>query len=273
MENKEPWEFSFRVEDVKLVHYQDAESGYNYSAYRSGRRTWGLVCVLEGSGVWNFQDGTRKNLLAGTATLLPPTAAYHFVVPSTAEHCLHYTINFTLCAQPLFWPEKDKPITVALPQLGQIQKYLDRSFLAWQEKAPGYRFFVLSELYRILHEIMLTYFKQKNSPADFRRLAPALEYMTGHLFEKIKLETLAQLCGLSVTHFRRLFNDIFSMPPIHYLNNIRLEHTIDLLQVPGYTVAQVAEMCGMADESYFIRFFRERTGITPLQYQKQHGLL
>ena len=42
-----------------------------------------------------------------------------------------------------------------------------------------------------------------------------------------------------------------------------------LLHHTAMPVAEVAEQLGFATPSFFIRFFRQQTGQTPLQYRKQ----
>lgn len=42
-----------------------------------------------------------------------------------------------------------------------------------------------------------------------------------------------------------------------------------LLHHTAMPVAEVAEKLGFATPSFFIRFFRQQTGHTPLQYRKQ----
>ena len=42
-----------------------------------------------------------------------------------------------------------------------------------------------------------------------------------------------------------------------------------LLHHTAMSVAEVSEKLGFATPSFFIRFFRQQTGQTPLQYRKQ----
>ena len=49
---------------------------------------------------------------------------------------------------------------------------------------------------------------------------------------------------------------------------VRMEKACELLKMGKKSVAQVAEMVGYEDESYFGRVFKKHTGLTPAQYKK-----
>lgn len=53
-----------------------------------------------------------------------------------------------------------------------------------------------------------------------------------------------------------------------YLNNLRLDHAVRLLQEhPDYTLATIAAECGIPNPQTFYRLFRQRFGMTPSEYR------
>jgi AraC-like DNA-binding protein len=50
---------------------------------------------------------------------------------------------------------------------------------------------------------------------------------------------------------------------------MRLNFAKDYLSCGYYTVAEVAKKCGFEDASYFVRFFKKKTGCTPNEFKKQ----
>ena len=58
------------------------------------------------------------------------------------------------------------------------------------------------------------------------RLQPALDWMVAHDGEKSSLKELAELTGLSVTHFRRLFAATFNETPAKYALRLRLNRAV-----------------------------------------------
>ena len=49
----------------------------------------------------------------------------------------------------------------------------------------------------------------------------------------------------------------------------RIQFATELLKNPEIPIEKVAEMCGYASASYFIRQFKEQTGSTPSQFRKK----
>ncbi|MBR1932403.1 MAG: AraC family transcriptional regulator [Prevotella sp.] len=49
--------------------------------------------------------------------------------------------------------------------------------------------------------------------------------------------------------------------------------TFKLLAHPEWGFEAVADYCGFNSREYFHRIFKEHQGMTPAQYQKQHGVI
>ena len=54
-----------------------------------------------------------------------------------------------------------------------------------------------------------------------------------------------------------------------YCNDLKLEYARALLGREDYPITSVALDAGYNDVSYFIQKFKEKFGITPLQYRKR----
>jgi iron complex transport system substrate-binding protein len=77
------------------------------------------------------------------------------------------------------------------------------------------------------------------------------------------LEELAQVSAMSVGHFRREWKRLYGDSPLQYRDSIRLYYAKEYLQSGYCTVAEAAEQCGFSDVSYFVRFYKKKTGTTP----------
>ena len=101
-------------------------------------------------------------------------------------------------------------------------------------------------------------------------LFPAIEYIHDHFTgEKLSVEMLSSLCGISSVYFRRLFTVKFGVSPVRYINDLRLSRAKELILSEQYTVEEAARLSGFEDESYFCRFFKKETGMTPSEYRMQ----
>ncbi|MBQ6892270.1 MAG: helix-turn-helix transcriptional regulator, partial [Clostridia bacterium] len=95
---------------------------------------------------------------------------------------------------------------------------------------------------------------------------PALVYIDAHLDQRIGLEEMAALCGLSCSYFSRVFCRDVGEGFRDYLNRRRIEEAKALLEKPGATVSQVSDRLGFTDISYFVKVFKKYEGITPKSY-------
>ena len=106
------------------------------------------------------------------------------------------------------------------------------------------------------------------SGADMMTIKPAIEYIENHYAEELKAEVLAQVCNLSETHFRRQFVEIINMPPMDYLNLVRIQNACELMKKTDTSMEYVATECGFGNVSTFNRNFKKFLGTSPYQWKK-----
>ncbi len=75
--------------------------------------------------------------------------------------------------------------------------------------------------------------------------------------------------SLTAHHFRRLFKMVAGMPPQQFLIHCRLELAATLLAGSPLSISAVAEHCGIGNEFYFSRLFKEKYQLSPLRYRRE----
>src|SRR5580692_3889234 len=106
------------------------------------------------------------------------------------------------------------------------------------------------------------------SPAVTRRIC---DYIEGHLDEKMRLDGLAALAGLSTDHFARAFHQSVGVPPHTYLLRRRLEQVEQMLRETHAPLSEIALATGFSDQSHLARHFRRWAGMSPRQVRWTEG--
>ena len=94
----------------------------------------------------------------------------------------------------------------------------------------------------------------------------ARQYLDDAPEEKISLEALARLCGLSRFQLIRGFARATGITPHAYLIQSRVRLARRLL-MEGHSLADTAFMAGFADQSHLTRAFQKQFAVTPGSYQ------
>ncbi len=106
-----------------------------------------------------------------------------------------------------------------------------------------------------------------NKPSKLFPLKPALEYILDHYMEPCDTETLASMCHLSQTHFRRLFLSSMDATPLQFVISTRIYQACILLANTNEPVLSIAQAVGMPSASSFNRNFQQVVGMSPRQYR------
>lgn len=104
--------------------------------------------------------------------------------------------------------------------------------------------------------------------AYFGDLQKAIEYVDDHFVGEITAAKLADLAGLSVPHFNRLFRKLLRLSPMEYVLSLRIQEAQRLLATTPATMSEIAAEIGFYDQSHFTKRFRKIAGMTPLAYRR-----
>jgi transcriptional regulator GlxA family with amidase domain len=94
-----------------------------------------------------------------------------------------------------------------------------------------------------------------------------LEYIVTHLNENITNDALAEVAGLSVCHFARMFKQTVGVSPHRYVLQSRVEWARELLAGTDMPLSEIAIVTGFSDQSHYTRWFREIIGVTPSSFR------
>lgn len=90
-----------------------------------------------------------------------------------------------------------------------------------------------------------------------------VEKVTKHYPKAKNTGHLADLCGYSVSTFRRLFREEFSTTPHEWLKGLRKDKVRMLLTETDLPLLEVAEVCGFVSQSYLTEFCQMNFGASP----------
>lgn len=143
-------------------------------------------------------------------------------------------------------------------------------------KRPHYTESVKGMLYALVIEIVRAseqYVAKTEPEAGARKLSgvaqitAALDYVRMEYVHPIRVEELAQVCHMSETHFRRVFEACMNMPPVDYINLVRIQNACDLMKKSNDSMDVVAQKVGFTTTSTFNRNFKKFLNTSPYQWK------
>ena len=101
---------------------------------------------------------------------------------------------------------------------------------------------------------------------DFQDL---LDHIDEHYSEDLTLEHAADMLHFSPSHFSKTFKKLMGMNYVTYVNMVRIEHAVQLLNGSKHRMTDIALECGFSNIRSFNRVFKEITGYTPSKFTTQ----
>lgn len=143
-----------------------------------------------------------------------------------------------------------------------------RIFSVWVAKNDGYYFECMSLIYKIFAEMQKeNYFPEKK----YQKILPAINHINEYFLDKkISIPFLAQKCQISEAYLKKLFIQKFSVSPVKYIVQLKINHACDLLLSGLYSVTQTANLCGYENVHFFSRQFKNYIGISPTEFRKKY---
>ena len=258
-------EFDFEIIAVIEQFWDDIRGWTEFM--HTPRNSSALLMVVSDTTV-RYTDNSGDTFTAdnGDVIYCPFGGKYKFEVISPPDSGRFGKVK-TLCINfNMICPDKKiitlsrKPIKLVNFKSVQLEKdFFDVSKYALKPMVRQYK------LYKILKTVIDIY---SSSSENVSLLRQAVKYTEEHYAENYKMSLLAEKFNLSESHFRKLFKEFTGLSPVEYRNQLRIEHSKELLTQSTASVSEVALDEGIEDQFYLSRIFKESEGISPLQYKK-----
>lgn len=101
----------------------------------------------------------------------------------------------------------------------------------------------------------------------------AVEYMTYHYDEKLKINDLADFIGINRSYLTSSFKKHMGCSPQEFLINLRVEKAKSLLKKTDMSINAVANAVGYPDQLAFSKVFKQHCGMSPRMYKEEKSEL
>ena len=96
----------------------------------------------------------------------------------------------------------------------------------------------------------------------------SLKYIEKHYQEPMSVMDISRALGTSTSYLSRIFKESTGETIIRTINNKRIEKAKAYLKETDLKVYEVADILGFENVTYFSRFFKKHTGVSPKDYKE-----
>ncbi len=100
-------------------------------------------------------------------------------------------------------------------------------------------------------------------------LLAAMSHARSYLHQPLQVADLARIADCTPDHLNRLFRQHYGLRAHEWLERLRIQHAIHLLDVSLMRVQDIAGAVGYPDAALFSTVFRRVTGISPSAYRQR----
>ena len=97
----------------------------------------------------------------------------------------------------------------------------------------------------------------------------AADYIARNLDGNLSLKTLCGVFGVSKNVLYQSFRTVFDCTVTEFIMTSRINRAKELLRDKELSIREAAEKTGIADQAYFCRLFKRKTGMTPLKWREE----
>ncbi len=280
---------------INVGHIRYASGWVN--KYHHARNT--LFFVNSGKFIYTFPNKRQVTLTAGTHLLVPADIPYKV---TATEDCDYYFISFETSEkitevleqetadilniqsekqrvahfEPYNCPPDNYVYLSESASHGSAYNKLQYQISRCSNFRYGYSPLDRLRLLNAFHNLLLVLGEETSEQLlDMKHLSPTLLKLIRHIEENytspLSLQLLSDRFSLSKQYIMRLFREQFGVTVTHYINEIRLRKSLELLTFHSLSISEVAYAVGFSSIFYFDRLFKNTYSITPSEYQEAHS--
>lgn len=224
-----------------------------------------LLHTFHGSGKLQYRG--REYTLEENSIILINCMEPHTYFPTSDNDWSFYFIHFGgLQSTQLFEHIYELGEGCLFPSNSIIENDLRKCIQCCKEKDSASEVLLSKLLSNILHELILNIRQNEQD-----QISLICDYIADNYTQPLTTCMLAEISGFSRCYFATLFKKYTGTTLHDYLLCCRLDKAKLLLLENRLTVAEIAEKTGFGDTGTFIRAFKKKENLTPLQFRKSLG--
>ena len=243
--------FFYELKEDRMEIYEKASVHYPPHIHKS------IECIYVTDGTLELGIGeTLYHMETGDFGIVFPNVIHHYQVFGSPDSRAFYF----LAPPALTGVHPDIPYA-----LNRLYESAD-SMRDSQQTATLQQAFTLIILARSFPLLALC---QRKEQPGHNIIYDTVSYMAAHFTEDISLTKMAQDLGYSPFALSRVFSQTFHTNFNRYLNELRLNTALNLLENPEETITDAALSAGFSSLRTFNRVFGERFHMPPREYRKE----
>ncbi len=149
----------------------------------------------------------------------------------------------------------------------EVERLIAHMIEEYEGCEAGFASTVTAYFIELVSFLMRRYESNKADKDEISTFSRAVAFMERKFTEKITIEEIATIAGMSVRHFQRQFKGTYLITPQDYITSLRMQKAMTQLARTGDSITNIALDCGYQDSSLFARRFRNYTGLSPKEYR------
>ena len=242
--------------------------------------------VEEGTGTITA-NGQSYSFLANTAIFLPPGTKYHLYLNKSSHKFIMTVVNFDLindyclfstslgtASEQNFSPEK--LITYELPEVFSNILVKQVPGLTEMLHKCAQEFSLQNAFYResasaLLKLCLMEFQRNHNRDSETSKIAPVLQFIHSNYHNAtLTNELIATTFNYNPGYLSQMMKDYTGKSLHQYLISYRLKIAKENLITTDDSINIIAWKSGFQSTAYFIKAFKEQTGMTPGKYRKEY---
>lgn len=122
---------------------------------------------------------------------------------------------------------------------------------------------------RLVRELLRVAEKNRTASRNEKLIEDTIAYVRDNYRAELRVPALAERCGLSESHFRRVFKKHTGRSPLAFIASERIARSKDLL-ARGHSIADTAARTGFRDQFQFMKAFRRVEGTTAGDFARRN---
>jgi len=260
-----------RMDSLELIRVSEMHHHSGSQIYAHARKTFGLIYVLSGSAVYDF-DGVPYPVKAGDLFCVPQGLPFSM---RPIEKTAYNTHQFSLMIYDSALNMRMKTLYPPLFVDATLKSMLDYIYKFWNIPAQENR----SLLGVFLHTILAQFYINKlnyNNPASVYVLTdgfcPAtkktLSYVESNRYKRFCLEEMGQTLGYNKHYLCSAFSQDTGITILTYVHILKIRQAMIHFFYWGDSLTEVCQLLSFDNMSYFSTLFKSLTGISPGAFRK-----